>query len=145
MSKTRWMALALAAGLACGASSEASAGNASDDTVRAKLVETRNGYRVAFKFSELTENDRLTPPVLKRRLLRTRHSKGIAGLALRGGGRSGPLRVVVRLTDRFGDKVLADGRGITSFRYRIKDSCRKNRCGGPWGVADVTLKVASPN
>lgn len=144
MARIRWMALALAAGLACTAGGPASAGNAEDDTVRVRLVETKSGFRVVFAFRELTRNDKLTPPILARRLIKTKHSDGISGLALRSDGKKGPLRVVVKLKNGFANRILADGRGVTSFEYRIKDSCKRDRCGGPWGWADVTLRIRAP-
>ena len=112
MMRQRWTALAFMAGLACAASGPASAGNAEDDTIRARLVETGNGIRVVFKFSELTKNDTKKPyvnPILKRQLLKTKGSAGIDALYFRGGGKKGPLKVVVKFTKSFLNKVYADG------------------------------------
>jgi len=120
------------------------AGNAEDDTIRARLVETGNGIRVVFKFSDLTQNDTKKPyvnPILKRQLLKTKGSAGIDALYFRGGGKKGPLKVVVKFTKSFLNKVYADGRESTEFEYRVKDSCKKDKCGGPLGWAIVDLRV----
>ena len=107
-------------------------------------METGNGIRVVFKFSELTKNDTKKPfvnPILKRQLLKTKGSAGIDALYFRGGGKKGPLKVVVKFTKSFLNKVYADGRESTEFEYRVRDSCKKDKCGGPLGWAIVDLRV----
>ena len=144
MMRQRWTALAFMAGLACAASGPVLAGNAEDDTIRARLVETGNGIRVVFKFTELTKNDTKKPfvnPILKRQLLKTKGSAGIDALYFRGGGKKGPLKVVVKFTKSFLNKVYADGREFTEFEYRVRDLCKKDKCGGPLGWAIVDLRV----
>ena len=97
-------------------------------------METGNGIRVVFKFSELTKNDtkkRFVNPILKRQLLKTKGSAGIDALYFRGGGKKGPLKVVVKFTKSFLNKVYADG-VFDRVQYRVRDLSRRTSAAALW-------------